>query len=79
MTSKTDVVALGATAGQALWGSAFRVGASRGKPLAVGERLAVATVHPSALLRERDATQREERMREFVADLQRADAMCAPA
>jgi DNA polymerase len=71
------VVALGATAGQALWGSSFRVGASRGKTLAVGERLAVATIHPSALLRERDPTQREERMREFVADLQRADAMRA--
>jgi hypothetical protein len=41
----------------------------------VGERLAVATIHPSALLRERDATRREARMHEFVADLQRADAM----
>ena len=73
------VVALGATAGQALWGSSFRVGASRGKALAVGERLAVATIHPSALLRERDATLREQRMHEFIADLQRAEAMRAAA
>lgn len=69
------VVALGATAGQALWGSSFRVGASRGQTLAVGDRLAVATIHPSALLRERDDTVRDERMREFVADLERADAL----
>ena len=71
------VVGLGATAGQALWGSSFRVGAARGKSLTVGDRLAVATIHPSALLRERDASVREQRMQEFVSDLQRADALRA--
>ena len=69
------LVALGATAGQALWGASFRVGASRGQTLAFGDRPAVATIHPSALLRERDATVRDERMREFVADLHRADEL----
>ena len=69
------VVALGATAGQALWGSSFRVGAARGQTLALGDRIAVATIHPSALLRERDAAAREARMHDFIADLQRADEL----
>jgi len=73
------VVALGATAGQALWGSSFRVGASRGQTLALGDRPAVATIHPSALLRERDAALREQRMHDFIADLQRADELQRPA
>jgi DNA polymerase len=67
------VVALGATAGQALWGPSFRVGASRGKKLAVGARPAIATIHPSALLRERDASERSTRTHEFVSDLRWAD------
>jgi DNA polymerase len=71
------VVALGATAGQALWGSSFRVGAARGQTLAVGERLGVGTIHPSALLRERDVAVREQKMRDFVADLARADELRA--
>ena len=49
------VIALGATAGQALWGSSFRVGVARGKTLEFDARPAVATIHPSALLRERDS------------------------
>ena len=69
------VVALGATAGQALWGSSFRVGAARGQTLALGDRVAVATIHPSALLRERDEDARAERMRDFIADLHRADRL----
>jgi DNA polymerase len=47
------VVALGATAGQALWGSSFRVGAARGQVLELEGRPAVATIHPSAVLRAR--------------------------
>jgi DNA polymerase len=67
------VIALGATAGQALWGPSFRVGASRGKKLTVGALPAVATIHPSVLLRERDASERARRMDDFVSDLRRAD------
>ena len=69
------VIALGATAGQALWGPSFRVGASRGKTLSVGALPAVATIHPSALLRERDAGERARRMHDFVSDLRRADGL----
>jgi len=63
------IVALGATAAQALLGKQFRVTQDRGKP--IGSELAealVATVHPSAVLRA-PADAREEAKREFFADL----------
>ena len=63
------VVALGATAAQALLGPAFRVTRDRGK--VVSSPLAprvVATVHPSSILRAPDQT-RDEEMRAFVRDL----------
>src|SRR5207302_1991675 len=63
------VVALGATAAQALLGPAFRVTAERGKlhisPLAPR---VVATVHPSSILRAQDED-REREMAAFVKDL----------
>jgi DNA polymerase len=63
------VVALGATAAQALLGKQFRVTQNRGKtlPSALAEVI-VATVHPSAVLRAPDDV-RDEARREFVADL----------
>ena len=69
---KADVVvALGATAAQALLGRSFRVTKDRGKlvssPLA--ERV-VATVHPSSILRAPDEAARRAEMRAFVRDLQ---------
>jgi len=64
------VVALGATAAQALLGPAFRVTKQRGKivssPLA--PRI-VATVHPSSILRAPDDESRHKEMRAFVRDL----------
>lgn len=64
------LVLLGATAAQAVLGPAFRVTQHRGKvistPLGVP---AVATVHPSSILRTPDDTSREEAMAAFVADL----------
>jgi uracil-DNA glycosylase len=63
------VVALGATAAQALLGKQFRVTQDRGKPLP--SELAdtvVATVHPSSVLRAPDDA-RDEARRQFVADL----------
>lgn len=63
------IVALGATAAQALLGKQFRVTQARGKPIPseLAEAV-VATVHPSAVLRAPDDT-REQARREFVADL----------
>ncbi len=63
------VVALGATAAQALHGPAFRLTKHRREVLAtpLAARV-IATVHPSSILRA-DAETREEQLREFVADL----------
>jgi len=64
------VVALGATAAQALLGRAFRVTRDRGKvmssPLAAR---VVATVHPSSILRAPDEESRHAEMRSFIRDL----------
>jgi uracil-DNA glycosylase family protein len=70
------VVALGATAAQALLGKQFRVTQDRGKPIQRGTDFAeavVATVHPSAVLRA-PADAREEARREFFADLKKVAA-----
>jgi uracil-DNA glycosylase family protein len=63
------VVALGATAAQALLGKQFRVTQHRGKPMPSElAQAVVATVHPSAVLRAPDDA-REEARKEFFADL----------
>ncbi len=70
------VVALGATAAQALLGPAFRVTRQRGK--LQGSPLAprvIATVHPSSILRAPD--RRDEEMRAFVRDLVAAKKLVA--
>ncbi|MGB8390959.1 UdgX family uracil-DNA binding protein [Mycobacterium sp.] len=74
------IVCLGATAAQSLMGAAFRVSAQRGQvmrlPAAVDVRLTpepivVATVHPSAVLRDR-SERHDEAYRLFVDDLRSA-------
>jgi uracil-DNA glycosylase len=64
------VVALGATAAQALFGRAFRVTRDRGRlvPFALAP-CALATVHPSALLRAPDEETRRREIERFIADL----------
>ena len=63
------IVALGATAAQALLGKDFRVTQHRGKPVASEHAEAViATVHPSSVLRARPAD-REQAKQEFFRDL----------
>jgi uracil-DNA glycosylase len=66
------VVALGATAAQALLGRSFRVSKQRGE-LVESELapLVTATVHPSSILRAPDDDARKKAMSEFVADLER--------
>ena len=75
------VVALGATAAQALFGSTFRVTKQRGEILdwpppagpymasTVPVTAALATIHPSAVLRARTADERETAFDGLVADL----------
>lgn len=68
------VVVLGGTAGKALFGSAFRVGETRGRlvdwpsafPVDEPPAWVLPTTHPSAVLR---STQREEDLAALVADL----------
>lgn len=63
------VLCLGATAAKALLGNDFRVTRARGEVLDLPDRdgvLALATVHPSSVLRAED---REAAFRELVADL----------
>jgi DNA polymerase len=66
------IVALGATAGQALFGSSFRVGTARGQVLDLDGRAVVATIHPSAVLRVQEPADRDDQFAGLVADLRRA-------
>jgi uracil-DNA glycosylase len=67
------VVALGATAAQALFGKAFRVTRDRGRfvPFELAPH-ALATVHPSALLRAPDEETRRREILRFIEDLRQA-------
>jgi len=64
------LVCLGATAAQALLGRQFRVTKQRGEW--IDSELAdhvTATIHPSAILRQRDEESRHQEMAKFVDDL----------
>ena len=64
------LVCLGAVAAQALLGSKVRVTQDRGKPLESElAPVVLVTIHPSAILRERDADAREQAYASFVSDL----------
>jgi uracil-DNA glycosylase len=66
------LVCLGATAAQALLGSAFRVTESRGTFVPSGlAPLVTATVHPSSILREPDDAARRAATAAFVNDLRK--------
>jgi uracil-DNA glycosylase len=76
LVSPRVLVALGATAAQALLGRGFRVTKQRGVP--VESDLApnvVATVHPSSILRAPDEAARREAYEAFVADLRAAASL----
>ena len=74
-SSRARIVCLGATAAQALLGTAFKVTAHRGEfvqsPLAP---LVLATVHPSSLLRAPDEETRRRETKRFIDDLRQACA-----
>jgi DNA polymerase len=70
------VVALGATAAQALFGKAFRVTRDRGRPVPFAlAPYALATVHPSSLLRAPDEETRQREILRFIEDLRRVAAI----
>lgn len=69
------VVCLGATAAKALFGSSFRITKQRGEPVATDwAPWAIATYHPSALLRMPEEAMRHEAREAFVSDLGKAVA-----
>ena len=66
------VVALGATAAQALFGKAFRVTRDRGRLIpSRWAPYALATVHPSSLLRAPDEETRRRETERFIDDLKK--------
>jgi DNA polymerase len=66
------IVCLGATAAQAVFGRNFRVSRERGRLVMTGlAPKAMATLHPSAILRAPDAESRASMRRTFVADLKK--------
>lgn len=69
------IVCLGATAAQTLLGPDFRVTRQRGQfiPSNLAPRV-LATIHPSALLRMRDADRRAAEFQALIADLRKAVA-----
>src|SRR3954447_297691 len=67
------LVCLGAVAAQGLLGSKVRVTKDRGRPLESDlAPVVLVTIHPSAILRERDAAARDDAFAGFVADLKDA-------
>jgi uracil-DNA glycosylase family protein len=69
---------LGAVAGKALFGSGFRLTASRGVPLDSDLAPAVtATIHPAAILRAPDGEGRQAEREAFVRDLRAAAELLA--
>jgi uracil-DNA glycosylase len=66
------LVALGATAAQALLGAEFRVSREHGRfvPSSLAPYV-TATVHPSSILRQRTDEEREQAMASFIDDLRR--------
>ena len=72
MVKPKVIVALGATAAQALLGSKFRVTKQRGEFLESTLALYImATVHPSSILRAPDDETRHLEYRRFVDDLKK--------
>jgi uracil-DNA glycosylase len=71
------VIALGATAARSLLGKTVTISGSRrvNHPLADG-KIAVVTIHPSYLLRLRDAADKDREYSAFVSDLRRAKNLC---
>jgi uracil-DNA glycosylase family protein len=64
------LIALGATAGKALFGPKIRVMRDRGRRLETAEaEFGVVTIHPSAVLRVKEQTEREEAFSALAGDL----------
>jgi uracil-DNA glycosylase len=66
------VVTLGASALRAVAGASARLADMRGRPIALGARTLLPTIHPAYLLRLPDPTAKEAEARAFANDLKQA-------
>jgi len=72
------LVCMGATAAQALLGKDVSVTRIHGQTLmSTHAPLAIATMHPSSILRATDATSRQQKMGEFINDLKQVGLVAA--
>jgi DNA polymerase len=69
------VVCLGATAARAVLRRVVKIGAERGVPLESEGRTVVVTIHPSAILRLRGSSERDDAVAGLVADLRLAASL----
>jgi DNA polymerase len=69
------VVCLGATAARAVLRRVVKIGAERGVPLESEGRTVVVTIHPSAVLRLRGPSERDDAVAGLVADLRLAASL----
>jgi uracil-DNA glycosylase len=78
--SPAALVCLGATAAQALLGSSIRIGRDRGTVIdsELAEHVTL-TTHPSAILRLREAAERDAAMEAFVEDLRLVESWLTAA
>jgi uracil-DNA glycosylase len=65
------VVCLGATAAQSVLGRSVRVSQERGRFIPMNSREVIITPHPSAILRLRESSEREEEYKRLVAEMKR--------
>jgi DNA polymerase len=63
------IVCLGATAAQAVLGRIVRITQERGKFIPLNSREVFVTIHPSAILRLRESSEREEELNRLVAEM----------
>ena len=63
------IVALGSTAAHAVLGRAVRINQERGKFIPLDSREAFITVHPSAILRLQESSEREREFDRLVDDM----------
>jgi DNA polymerase len=73
------IVCLGATAARAVLGRVVKIGAERGMPIEAEGRTVVITIHPSAVLRLRDSSERTAAVSGLAADLMTAAGVVATA
>jgi uracil-DNA glycosylase len=77
-TFRATIVALGATAARSLLGRTVSVFKIRGRAQKLEDgTAALVTIHPSFLLRIKDAADREREYRNFLSDLQSAGRLVA--